>query len=158
MKKSIIIILAFLTFKSFAQTTTDESIKYFENCIINETSPSGAVDYKYQNDYRIIVWNDQLIKNYKYSNEVFDKLGYDYMTTTDGDNNQYSKIYRNCDKGIVIEVTEWYNLKLSISIQWYSPSTRNGIGYLLGCSFIKQNEQNQSSKNDLNGNTYYSNK
>ena len=117
-----------------AQNETDlKTIKYFEDCIINQKIPQYCVDYKYEGSYRVIVWNDPLIKNYKYSSEAFDKLGYDYVKTTDGDNSQYSEIYRNCSKGIVVEVTEWYNFKLSISIQWYATNVRRSIGYLMFC-------------------------
>jgi hypothetical protein len=134
MKNIILLLLALMTINSFAQDKTDtKTIKYFETCIINETYPDNVVDHKYETDYRVIVWNDPLIKSYKYSNEEFDKLGYDFVKSNPGDRNQTSKIYRNCSKGIVIEVTEWYNLKYSIAIQWYSPSVRRSIGYLMFC-------------------------
>lgn len=145
MKKTVFIILTLLTLSSTAQNTIEKSIKYFEDCIINEISPSDAVAYKYDKEYRYIVWNDKLIKNYKYTNEEFDKLGYDYVTTTNGDKNQYSKIYRSCEKGILIEVTEWYNVKLSISIKWFEKNTRKGIAYLMYCDLNKQPVYNKGT-------------
>ena len=111
------------------------TIPYFERFIISGiTPPDTDVQTKYESDYRVIVWNEPLIKGYKYSNEVFDKLGYDFVKNNEGDNQQTSNIYRSCSKGIVIEVTEWYNFKLSIAMQWYAPSVRSQTGYLMYCN------------------------
>ncbi len=62
MKKITFIILTILATNLFAQNTSDNSISYFENCIINKIVPKGAERYKYENDYRLIVWHDQLTK------------------------------------------------------------------------------------------------
>ncbi len=134
MKNIIFYFVAFMSLSSFAQTSSDsKTLKYFETCILNSDYPDNSVSHKYENDYRLIVWDDLLIKDYKYSNAEFDKLGYDFVKINDGDGNQSSKVYRNCSKGIVIEVTEWYNYKISISMQWYAPNVRNGIGELMFC-------------------------
>ncbi|AMS25694.1 hypothetical protein AEM51_00345 [Bacteroidetes bacterium UKL13-3] len=109
---------------------------------MNGNKPSDSdVQTKYETDYRVIVWNDPLIKDYKYSNEAFDKLGYEFVKKNEGDNYQRSKIYRSCSKGIIVEVTEWYNVKLSISLQWYQPSVRKSIGYLMYCDMKKQTNE-----------------
>jgi hypothetical protein len=112
-----------------------KDVTYFEKFIISGTTPPDTnVQTKYETDYRVIVWNEPLIKSYKYSNEAFDKLGYELVKKNEGDNQQTSNVYRCCSKGIVIEVTEWYNFKLSIAIQWYAPSMRRQIGYLMYCN------------------------
>lgn len=153
-------IVAFLSFAAFAQISTKskyqqtrkklpqktkvktttvkiidtKTVTYFEKLIIKGNEPHDLdVQTQYEADMRVIVWNDSLIKDYKYSNEAFDRLGYEYVKTNEGDDYQRSKVYRNCSKGIVIEVTEWYGIKISIAMQWYSESVKNQIGYLMFC-------------------------
>ncbi len=112
----------------------DNKISYYEKFIIEGVDPyEDGVQTRYQNDYRVLVWNDELTKDYKYNNEAFDKLGYEYVKTNKGDHSQISTVYRNCDKGIICTVTKWYGLKLSISIEWYDESVRRSIGYLMFC-------------------------
>ncbi len=135
MRKSLFIILTILATNLFAQTSSDKSISYFENCIVNKINPIGADNFKFETDSRLIVWSDPLTKSYKYSNEEFDKLGYEFVKKTDGDKNQYSKIYRNCKKGIVVEVTTWLNNKFSISFQWFPSNLRTQIAYMTDCDF-----------------------
>ncbi|MFN0188677.1 MAG: hypothetical protein ACKVQV_08245 [Bacteroidia bacterium] len=126
-------------YATFAQTTTTKTtdtktVTYFEKFAIQGNEPPDAdVQTQYQTDMRVIVWNDPLIKDYKYSNEAFDKLGYEFVKTNAGDKSNRSKVYRNCSKGIVIEVTEWYGIKFSIAMQWYSSTVKNQISYLMFC-------------------------
>ncbi len=152
-KTVMTLVIILISFATKAQTTKENPIAYYEDCIINKTIPTEQYDYKYVDNMRIIVWNDKLISNYKYSNEEFDKLGYDYFKTTSGDKNQSSKIYRNCSKGTVIEVTEWYNVKLSISIKWYPINIRKSIGYMLGCGLNKQKD-NIKTEEKIKGTLY----
>lgn len=151
-----------VSFSPFAQTAQksepdSKSIMNFEKNIIEGSNPASSIaETKYEKDFRVIVWNDPLIKNYKYSNETFDKLGYEFVKSISGDNLQSSKVYRSCAKGIVIEVTEWYNTKISISMQWYSPSAKKHIGYLMYCkgnieenvSANKKEEQDKMSQKE----------
>jgi hypothetical protein len=69
---------------------------------------------------------------FKYSNDALDKLGYEYIKTSES-NSQRTKVYRNCSKSIAIEITEWYDLKLSISMQWYSKDVKGRTIYLMTC-------------------------
>ncbi len=138
-----IILTLFFSLISFAQDS-ENSLSYFEDCIVNSTIPSNCISYKYEDNKRLIVWNEKLIKSYKYSNEAFDKLGYDYVKVANRDNMHYTKVYKSCDKGIVIEVTEWYNLKLSISINWFAPNIRRSVMYLMYCDLIKQMKEDNN--------------
>lgn len=135
-KKTLIsFVMILFSFATKGQTTNENPIKYYEDCIINKTIPEEQYYYDYNllGGQRMIIWNDKLICNYKYSNEAFDKIGYDYVKTSVGDKNHYTKTYRNCNKGIIIEVTEWYRIKLSISMQWYPIDLRKGVPYLMFC-------------------------
>ena len=99
----------FLT-PSFGQ---DNKISHYERHIIKGIDPyEDGVVTKYQKDYRVLVWNDELIKDYKYSNEEFDKLGYKKVNTGTSNRDKTSTVYRNCDKGIVCTVTKWHGKKL----------------------------------------------
>jgi hypothetical protein len=76
--------LSFSTFLlsliAFSQETDTKTVTYFEKFAMNGNKPSDSdVQTKYETDYRVIVWNDPLIKDYKYSNEAFDKLGYEFV-------------------------------------------------------------------------------
>lgn len=141
------LILAFIAvcfcLQTFAQDVDHETVTYFENFIIKGNKPpdKDVVQSKYDSDNRLIVWNTSLGKGYKFSSEALDKLGYEFVKKNQGDNKQFSKIYRSCSKGIIVEVTEWYNLKYSISIEWYAPSIRQSIGYLMYCSSGKQSDE-----------------
>lgn len=135
-------LFALCGFATFAQTTETKTVTYFEKYVIDGIKPPDSdVQMQYQPDMRVIVWNDPLIKDYKYSNEAFDEIGYEYVKTNAGDNSQTSKVYRNCSKGIIVEVTKWYNLKLSISIQWFKSEVRPSIGYLMFCESKKQTQE-----------------
>ncbi|HZK93582.1 MAG TPA: hypothetical protein VFC67_05195 [Prolixibacteraceae bacterium] len=140
------LLLFFLTALSslivFSQETDSKSVTYFEKFIINGVKPPDTiVQTKYESDYRVIVWNDPLIKDYKYSNEAFYKQGYEFVKKNEGDSQQRSKIYRNCSKGIIVEVTEWYNVKLSVSLKWFALPVRKGVGYLMYCYVEKQTDE-----------------
>ena len=132
----ILLLIAFSSFSQVSSKTTDDlkSITSFEKYIMSGRKPIlTKVETKYENDYRAIIWDEPLIKNYKYSNEAFDKLGYEFVTETEGDDYQSSKTYRSCSKSLIFEVREWYGLKLSISMEWFSPKVKRGIGYLAYC-------------------------
>ncbi len=138
------IIISTGTFAQQKQTLKEETktITYFEKIIIDGSKPNSIdAETKYENDYRVIVWNEPLIKSYKYSNEAFDKLGYELVEKNEGNDQQHSIVYRNCQKGITVEVTEWYKMKFSIAMQWYSPLVRNQIGNLVSC-----NQENINTK------------
>ena len=76
-----------------SEDLSDKSIKEFEakitkgiipNNIIKSTDydinlDNNTVYYKFEEGFRVVVWNDNLIKSYKYSNEAFDRLGYEYV-------------------------------------------------------------------------------
>ena len=131
MKTIITLILLATTNLIFSQ---DDKISYYEKLVIKGDNPyEEGVETKYKNDYRVLVWRAELIKDYKYNNEAFDKHGYEYVKTNKGDRYQTSKVYRNCAKGVVCEVTKWYGMKLSISISWYDESIRRSIGVLRFC-------------------------
>jgi FKBP-type peptidyl-prolyl cis-trans isomerase len=128
------VIAIFFSIITFAQGTDKNTIPNFEKYINVGIEPSGIdVQTKYEDEFRVIIWSDPLIKDYKYSNQIFDKLGYEFVKNNEGDDQQRSRVYRNCSKGIVVEVTEWYNIKLSISMQWYALSVRRSVGNLLYC-------------------------
>ena len=123
-----------MTLQSFGQlTVSTQSIKYYEDCILKQYTPMEAVSYKYATNLSYIVWNDYLKNADKYSQEALELLGYTYLKMTVSDNSHNTVAYRNCNTGIAIEVTEWYNLKISISIQWYPKNVRSGIYYFLSC-------------------------
>lgn len=82
-------------------------------------------------------WDDKLIRMYKYSDEEFDKLGYDYIKTYPGDNQRTWKIYRNCEKGIIATVIVWSGVKISVSLIYYPPDTRKTQPRLRYCELNK---------------------
>jgi hypothetical protein len=106
------------------------SISYFEDCIIKGIKPSGSgVQTQYdQQGFRAIVWNDAMIKSYKYSNELFDQLGYEVVPSDYKD----KKAFRNCKKGILIEIGEW-NGQLSITMSWFDQSLKKQNKYFMFC-------------------------
>jgi len=134
MKNLLVIIFALLTLESVGQATmSTKSIKYYADCVINEYSPTEEVSYKYDKNLRFVVFNDYLKNGDKYSSDALELLGYTYFKDTDNDSEHNTTVYRNCDTGVVIEVTEWYYVKYSISVEWYAPSVRPGIIFLMSC-------------------------
>ncbi len=114
---------------------TDErkSIPYFEKFVsVGNKPPDIDIQTQFNADMRVIVWNEILTMGFKYSNDALDKLGYEYIKTSES-NSQRTKVYRNCSKSIAIEITEWYDLKLSISMQWYSKDVKGRTIYLMTC-------------------------
>lgn len=136
----IFYVLNCFCFSSFAQSTISETediktISFFEKFILKGSYPPDSLcKIQYTNDMRTIIWSDRLIKDYKYSNEVFDKLGYEFFRANAGDSYQKSKVYRNCEKGISVEVFEKYReKKLSIQMSWFEPKVRSSIIFLRFC-------------------------
>jgi len=81
----------------------------------------------------VILWNDKLYNKSLYNERSLKDLGYDYMGITVDDSNHTTYTYRNCAKNLVLDITEWYNLKLSIFISWYSDIVKNSSGRFIGC-------------------------
>lgn len=104
--------------------------------LINNERPSVSnVQIKYDDkDYRALVFTDILSKAPKYTTEEIEKLNYEYIGVSINDSQHKSYTYRNCRYNILLEVTEWYNTKLVISLQWYSAAMRNVIPYLRSCN------------------------
>ena len=107
------------------------SIAYFEKHILNSTIPSNsAVQTKYENGYRAIVWDIPLIKSYEYTNEIFDKLGYDIVKS----DYKNTIAYRNCSKGILVEIHNCeFKQGLCITMQWLSANVGRQNKYFMFC-------------------------
>ena len=146
-KKIFLIVIIFLISKVAYSQETNQTVTYFEQFVINGNIPSETdVQTKYEREYRAIIWNESLKMKYKYSPESFDKIGYEFVKKNEGDKYQQSSIYCSCSKGIIVEVTEWYDAKLSISLQWFDQSIRMRIGPLMYCT---QEKSNDKIKSDL---------
>jgi len=146
MRLLLAIFFIFCATNFYAQRETDP-IGYFKDLIISGEKPTDKDIYvDYNSTMREIVWNESLIKSYHYSNEVLDRNGFEYVKTYEGDNNQNRKIYRICEDGIILKITEWYNLKFSISIMWFPIDIRPSIGYLIFCN---KNESEEEIMNEV---------
>lgn len=106
------IILILTVLNSFSQ------IELYENHIKNETNPKNYSIFKYTEDFKVILWKEGLSKSYLYSMEYLVKQDYQFMTREKNDKSQIS-VYRNCDKNIVLEVTEYFNSEIVVSMKWY---------------------------------------
>jgi len=136
----IIVNIILLSIISYSQRSINP-ISYFEKYIISgEIPPDDDIYIDYQSTIREIRWNDQIIKDFNYSNETLDRNGYEYVKTYEGDKNQHSKVYRKCNDGVVIEIREWFDLKYSISIQWFLGDYRKNVGHLLFCDKQKKTQ------------------
>lgn len=117
---------------------SDEQInlKKFEELIIGNKIPiSDKVAYKYNDKlWRLVSWRESNSKIYKFNQEKLDLLGYEFVKTSIDDYAHKTNVYRNCTKGLVLEITEWFSEKIvSISLNWYDKSIRPRIGYLVYC-------------------------
>ncbi len=111
-------------------------ITKYEKMVIEGQLPSDPdVQTKYEGGvYRAIIWSDKLSNSSKYSQEEIEKLGYVYLKVSISDNDHINYLYRNCEKNLLLNVTEWYSTKLAIDIQWYSNDAKHSIGYLMSCN------------------------
>lgn len=110
-------------------------ISKYEKLVIAGIVPEDPnVQTKYdERDMRGIFWHDNLSNASLYTREEIEKLGYEYVKVTIDDNDQITTCYRNCRKNLLLEVTEWYNMKISLDIEWFSNSVKHSIGYLMYC-------------------------
>lgn len=118
--------------KDYYKEYDSKSILTLEEHIVDGLKPwSEDITSNYSDNYRVIIWNEDLSKAEKYTVKELLKLGYEFIDNTQGDNYQYSSIFRNCDKNIILTITEWYKVKYSISIEWYSNAVKNKtyLGY-----------------------------
>jgi hypothetical protein len=113
-------------------------IQNYQEYVINNKEPNiEGVQTKYDNrDFRVILWNDKLYNKSIYNEKSMKDLGYDYMGVTEDDSNHITYTYRNCQKNLILDVTEWYNIKLSIYISWFSDVVKNSSGRFIGCSTV----------------------
>ncbi len=111
-------------------------ITTYEKLVINNEEPNlEGVQTKYDDkDYRVIIWNDKLYNKTLYNNKSLKDLGYDYIGITQDDSRHITYSYRNCEKNLTLELTEWYDLKLSIFVSWFSDVVKNSSGKFIGCS------------------------
>ena len=138
MKTKHLAISLFLSATSFSMIGQPayKSLSWFESYIVTPNPP--PLDYsecksKYEKDYKVIVWPEKLSKVNAYSVAALAKLGYEFIAKTEEDENHEASIYRNCSKNIIIEVSIWYELRLSIAMQWYSPAIRRTTPTLRYC-------------------------
>lgn len=118
-----------------AKNSNYSLIAKYEKYVVAGQKPSDPkVETKYDDrDYRAIFWSDKLSNASLYIRQEIEKLGYEYVKITINDRQHITYAYRNCKKNLLLDVTEWYNYKLSIDIQWFSNSVKGGIGYLMYC-------------------------
>ncbi len=134
MRHLIILTFLFTLMASTNAYSQDDKISHYEKFVIKGDNPfEEGVETRYENDYRVLVWRDELSMDYIFNNEAFNKLGYEYINTNKGDQYQTSKVYRNCEKGIVCTVTKWYGMYFSISMSWFEANIRRSIGDLMFC-------------------------
>lgn len=116
--------------------TNKSQISKYENLVIKGQTPSDAsVQTKYDDrDYHAIFWGDKLSNASMYARQEIEKLGYEYIKITDNDNQHITYTYRNCKKNLLLEITEWYNYKISVDIQWFSNAVKGSTGYLMFCN------------------------
>lgn len=114
-----------------------------ERVVITGEIPSDFFDYekKFEKQYRAIAWRDELIKSYKYSNQLLDTLGYHVAKSVGNDIDYY-----NCEKGTLLFIKYLPNI-ISIRIEWWEKSVRPETMYLMYCNIKKQS--NEEVKKDL---------
>lgn len=118
-----------------AKSSNYSLISKYEKFVISGQKPTDAnVQTKYDDrDYRGIFWSDKLTNASTYIRQEIEKLGYEYVKVTVNDRQHITYAYRNCKKNLLLDVTEWYNIKISLAIQWFSNSVKPSIGYLMWC-------------------------
>ena len=143
-----------LSIHSFSQTAPpfvdvhSQTVLYFEGLILTGRTPSTSiynedirpsednfcenVYSQYKDDYRVIVWNDQLTEGIRYSTNHLKIEGYEFVKSNEDDTkNNY--IYRNCKKNILVTITKIYGYKYSIKMEWCSQRVKKNNAYLSSC-------------------------
>ncbi|KQC00687.1 hypothetical protein [Pedobacter sp. Hv1] len=132
-------------FKLISETNTDSRVSItdteigtlkLERLIINNITPTGnKIATKYNDKlWRLINWRESTNKIYKYSLEKMNLLGYEFVNISVNDGAHKTYVYRNCIKGLVFEVTEWFSEGIiSLNLNWYDKSIKNRIGSLIYC-------------------------
>lgn len=87
-----------------------------------------------ERDYRLISWSQDLNKASNYTREKIEALGFEYLKIIDKDQAHITYLYRKCSNNILLKVTEWYGLKLSILLEWYSDQVKNSIPSFAWCT------------------------
>jgi hypothetical protein len=126
-KALFFLLLSFLlTTHSYSQSEKKEhNLKeYLKNIVAGEQPKNDrvTVNYKYIKIDRSFTFVDPLIKKYKYSSEVFDKLGFDRID---------KNTFRRCSDGLIVNR---YGKRdgVVIIIKWYSKAVRDQT-YLVYC-------------------------
>ena len=97
-----------------------------QNCIINRIAPTNSTGYTYGSNSRVINWRVSSIKDYEYSNEAFDKRGYELRKCS----TKERRYYKHCGKGILVRVVDQKNYGLLIRMEWIPESLRERNVYL----------------------------
>lgn len=69
-----------------------------------------TIDYQEKNEYRIISYRENIIKKYKYDDEVLDKLGFVFME---------KNIFRHCDFHIIFTRRKNRDNTITVWVEWF---------------------------------------
>lgn len=119
-----------LFFKNLA--LDDQISQYEEKLLSNSFKSKDGVSIK-ENDYRIISWSTTLNNASNYTREKIEKMGFEYLKIEDNDPNHITYAYRNCSKNLLLKITEWYDFKISLSLEWFSNDVKKSITSFYWC-------------------------
>lgn len=118
----------------FKNLTFDNQISQYEETLLSDSFKSeDGVSLK-ENDYRIISWSTTLNNASTYSREKIEKIGFEYLKIEDRDKNHITYTYRNCSKNLLLKITEWYDLKISLSLEWFSNEVKKSLPTFFWCA------------------------
>lgn len=119
-----------LFFSNFAET--NQISKYEERLFSNSFKSEEGVSIR-EKDFRMISWSTTLNNASSYTREKIEKMGFEYIKIEDNDRAHITYAYRNCSKNIIFKVTEWYDLKISFHLEWFSNDVKKSIPSFFWC-------------------------
>lgn len=106
--------------------------KYEEKLLSNSFKSEDGVSIK-ENDYRIITWSTTLNNASNFTRAKLENIGFEYLKIEVNDPNHITYAYRNCSKNLLLKITEWYDLKISLSLEWFSNDVKSSITSFYWC-------------------------
>lgn len=131
--KNKVIVMDKLLRLFFKNLTSGNLISQYEEKLLSNSFKSEDGVSIRASDYRMISWSATLNNASFYTREKIEKLGFEYIKIEDSDRAHITYAYRNCSKNIVFRVTEWYNFKISFSLEWFSSETKKSMPSFFWC-------------------------
>ncbi len=132
--KNKVIVMDKLQRLFFKNLIADNQILQNEEKLLSNSFKSEEGISIREKDYRMISWSTTLNNASYYTREKIERMGFEYLKIEANDRVHITYAYRNCSKNVLLKITEWYDLKISFHLEWFSNDVKKSIPSFFWCT------------------------